>query len=488
MSNIEIVDMEMNMEMNITLRDFQTEGVERIKYNEDTFKCGSVLAFDMGLGKTLTFASFLTERRCEEKPSLPDLIVVPLCVLTQWKSEIHKLQKTWKVFIYHGPKRVSQLKENIYCDFVITTYHSLVTRELECYGWNRVVLDEAHNIRNGIETKHKGVPKRAIGAYALKEKSKFCHCITGTPFNNGKNDLLSLMKFVGYDGEDDTKFVEQFVIQKTKEDIMEKINTDTIFIDSPKEGLEDYKRVLDLYIRLTAMLKSKNNVIEARALYKQAMKLMAKLRVFCDIMQMNTTKTIAYKIEEDEEDEEDDDENYEFEQVEFSHCERVLFHDSSIKIRTVYEKLIEQLPLVPYKRIIVFSSFVTTLNVLQAIVNDKNPEILTFQYTGKQRRNERDDIVSYFTNVNETKPMVLFASLGAGSCGLNLVPCSTVFLADVSMNPFDELQAINRVHRITQKNKVNVYKFCMKNLIEESILNSHFRKIEEAKSKGLLII
>jgi SNF2 family DNA or RNA helicase len=148
----------------------------------------------------------------------------------------------------------------------------------------------------------------------------------------------------------------------------------------------------------------------------------------------------------------------------------------------------EQLPLVPYKRIIVFSSFVTTLNVLQSIVNEKNPDILTFQYTGKQSRKDRDEIVSYFTNENETKSMILFASLGAGSCGLNLVPCSTVFLADVSMNPFDELQAINRVHRITQKNKVNVYKFCMKNLIEESILNTHFRKIEEAKSKGLLIV
>ena len=84
--------------------------------------------------------------------------------------------------------------------------------------------------------------------------------------------------------------------------------------------------------------------------------------------------------------------------------------------------------------------------------------------------------------------MVLLASLGAGSCGLNLVPCSTVFLADISMNPFDQLQAINRVHRITQKNKVNVYKFCMKSMIEENILMSHFRKIEEAKSNGLLIL
>lgn len=482
MEGIEILD----MEKNITLKDFQTEGVKRIIYNEDTFKCGSVLAFEMGLGKTLTFASFLAQRRDDEKPPHSDLIIVPLCVLTQWKNEIHRLRSTWKVFIYHGPKRVEQFKKNMDSDFVITTYHSLVTRELECYDWNRVVLDEAHNIRNGVETRYKTVPKRAIGAFGLRDKAKFCHCITGTPFNNSKNDLLSLMKFVGYDGEDDVMFVDQFVIQKTKEDLMDKINIDTIFIDSPKEGLQDYKKILNLYIRMTSILKRKVNVIEARNLYSRTMRLLAKLRVFCDIMQMDTTKTVAYEIEGD--DEEEDEENYEYEEVEFTHDEKVLFHESSIKIRTVYEKLVEQLPTVPYKRIIVFSSFVTTLKVLQAIVKEKNPDILTFQYTGKQNRKERDEIISYFTNENETEPMVLFASLGAGSCGLNLVPCATVFLVDVSMNPFDELQAINRVHRITQKNKVNVYKFCMKNMIEESILKSHFRKIEDAKSRGLLII
>ena len=486
MEDIRILDMEMNNELNITLKDFQTEGVERIRYNEVTFNCGSVLAFEMGLGKTLTFASFLAQRRDEENPSHPDLIIVPLCVLTQWKSEIHRLRNTWKVFIYHGSKRVEQLKEHIDSDFVISTYHSLVTRELECYEWNRVVLDEAHNIRNGVETRYKSVPKRAIGAYGLREKSRFCHCITGTPFNNGKNDLLSLMKFVGYDGEDDVKFVDQFVIQKTKENLMDKINTETIFIDSPKEGLQEYKDVLNLYTRISYALKTKVNVIEAREMYSKAMRLMTKLRVFCDIMQMQTTKTVAYEVED--EDADDENENYEYEEVELSHDEKVLFHESSIKIRTVYDKLMEQLPLVPFKRIIVFSSFVTTLNVLQAITAEKNLDILTFQYTGKQNRKDRDDIVTYFTNESETKQMILFASLGAGSCGLNLVPCSTVFLVDISMNPFDELQAINRVHRITQKNKVNVYKFCMKNLIEESILNSHFRKIEEAKSKGLLIV
>jgi SNF2 family DNA or RNA helicase len=155
----------------------------------------------------------------------------------------------------------------------------------------------------------------------------------------------------------------------------------------------------------------------------------------------------------------------------------------------VYDKLVEMIHKVPYKRIIIFSSFVTTLDIMETIIREKNGDaIATYKYIGSKNRYEREKIVHEFTKEDDSQPMVLLASLGAGSCGLNLTPCSTVFLMDISMNPFDQLQAVNRVHRITQTNQVNVYKFCMKEMIEETILMAHMRKISEAKSNGLLII
>jgi len=482
-------NIDMNNKTNIVLRDFQLTAVQKLCDNEKDHNIGSVLAFDMGLGKTLTFASFLLRQREVENPSAPDLIIVPLCVLGQWKKEILRIDSTSDIFIYHGPKRVNDLKNCLkFPDIIICTYHCLVTRELECYEWNRIVLDEAHTIRNGIANEFRNLPKRVIGAYALKEKSKFRHCITGTPYNNNTNNVLSLMKFIGYDGESVDIFIRDFVLQKTKENIMDSIISETILIGKPTDGLDDYKYLVQRYTILMNILKNKTNRIEAREMYSQAMKIMAKLRVFCDIMQMNTAKRIAI---EDEDEENDDDEEYKtyfFEEVDYSFEEKSNFYNSSIKVKTIYDKLDDMIRVVPYKRIIIFSSFVTTLNILESVINSKDDEILTFQYTGKQNREQREEIVIKFTDMEQTRPMVLLASLGAGSCGLNLVPCSTVFLADISMNPFDQLQAINRVHRITQTNQVNVYKFCMKSMIEENILMSHFRKIEEAKSNGLLII
>ena len=154
--------------MPIKLRDFQQAGVEKLRENEKNSGHGSILAFDMGLGKTLTMSSFLIQQRLSESPkspNYPDLIVVPLCVLTQWEKEILRVDEDMDIYIYHGPDRVATLKKmKVKPDFVITTYYSLVTRELESYNWNRVVLDEAHAIRNGVASKYQDAPKRALGS------------------------------------------------------------------------------------------------------------------------------------------------------------------------------------------------------------------------------------------------------------------------------------------------------------------------------------
>lgn len=485
------------MSSRITLRDFQALGVKKLRENEENHGIGSVLAYEMGLGKTLTMASFLVEQRVKDEPVFPDLIVVPLCVLTQWNDEILRIDEDLNVFIYHGPERIRELKilNNgiLRPDFVISTYHSLVTRELEIYDWNRIVLDEAHIIRNGIETKYKTIPKKAIGAFNISKKARFCHCITGTPFNNNNNDLLALMKFIGYKGIDTIKFVEEFVIQKTKQDIIDPINVDTIFVKKPeKELLKDYTHYTQLYGKLTGLLhKGGKSAIELRNIYRQCMMIMTKLRLFCDIMNIDSKKKVVINDEDDEEpiyQDPDEEEIEYYKEVEYTDEEKIEFYNSSEKIKSVYDKVIELLPIVPYNRIIIFSSFVTTLDIFNTILKSKNAEIMAFQYTGKKRKDERDAIIKQFTDPDEKSPMILLASLGAGSCGLNLTPCSTVFIVDIALNPFDQLQAINRVHRITQKNQVNVYKFCMKNMIEETILNSHNRKINEAKSNGLLVI
>jgi SNF2 family DNA or RNA helicase len=64
---------------------------------------------------------------------------------------------------------------------------------------------------------------------------------------------------------------------------------------------------------------------------------------------------------------------------------------------------------------------------------------------------------------------VILMSYGTGSVGLNLQCANYVFLFDRWWNPAVEDQAINRVHRIGQKEPVFVTRFITAGTIEERI-------------------
>jgi hypothetical protein len=64
---------------------------------------------------------------------------------------------------------------------------------------------------------------------------------------------------------------------------------------------------------------------------------------------------------------------------------------------------------------------------------------------------------------------VFLLSLKAGGAGLNLTSASYVILYDPWWNPAVENQAIDRTHRIGQKNKVIAYRLLTRDSVEEKI-------------------
>jgi SNF2 family DNA or RNA helicase len=72
---------------------------------------------------------------------------------------------------------------------------------------------------------------------------------------------------------------------------------------------------------------------------------------------------------------------------------------------------------------------------------------------------------------------VFLISLKAGGFGLNLTSASYVVLFDPWWNPAVESQAIDRTHRIAQKNTVIAYRLLVKGSIEEKI-----RELQKQKS------
>ena len=64
---------------------------------------------------------------------------------------------------------------------------------------------------------------------------------------------------------------------------------------------------------------------------------------------------------------------------------------------------------------------------------------------------------------------LFLVSLKAGGQGLNLTAADYIYILDPWWNPAVEAQAIDRTHRIGQKQTVFAYRLLIKNTIEEKI-------------------
>ncbi|KAI9718471.1 MAG: hypothetical protein M1828_006716 [Chrysothrix sp. TS-e1954] len=182
---------------------------------------GGILADDMGLGKTIqalaliisnprptkeeaeAIAKKTPKRKISEAAGKGTLVVAPLALIRQWESEVKdkiSSDSSLKVLVHHGATRTKRYEELKKYDVVVTTYDTLKSEhknsddiegglKVGCFGvhWYRVILDEAHSIKNRSTQMTKA-------AYALKAVYRWC--LTGTPMQNNLDELQSLICFL----------------------------------------------------------------------------------------------------------------------------------------------------------------------------------------------------------------------------------------------------------------------------------------------------
>lgn len=134
-------------------------------------------------------------------------------------------------------------------------------------------------------------------------------------------------------------------------------------------------------------------------------------------------------------------------------------------------------------KVLIFSQFKTSLDVLETYLQDLRP-YLTCRIDGSIPHEDRQAQIDAFNTNPDYKIFLL--STRAGGQGINLTAADTVILFDSDWNPQQDLQAMDRAHRIGQTKPVIVYRLATKGTVEEVLLEKagRKRKLEKLVIRG----
>ncbi|KAL2261521.1 hypothetical protein VTK26DRAFT_3987 [Humicola hyalothermophila] len=136
----------------------------------------------------------------------------------------------------------------------------------------------------------------------------------------------------------------------------------------------------------------------------------------------------------------------------------------------------------PTIKSVVFSQFTSFLSLIEPALNRANMHFVRLD--GSMAQKTRAAVLKEFRE--SPKFTVLLLSLKAGGVGLNLTSAKRVYMMDPWWSFAVEAQAIDRVHRMGQEDEVKVYRFIVKNSVEQRMLKVQERKKFIATSLGMM--
>ncbi len=412
-------------------------------------RAGRVLIGDeMGLGKTIQ-AIAAAEILVRHFGVTKVLVICPTSLKYQWQSEIARFSgRASKVIAGGRAQRQKEYAEDDFCK--ITNYEKLKSDLDLIAAWNPelVIVDEAQRVKNW----------NTIAAKALKRiDSPYAFVLTGTPLENKLEELISIVQFVdqhrlgptwkllhqhqvkdesgrvtGYTGlEQIGQTLAPIMIRRRKSEVLKQLpqRTDQNFLVPMTEmqmfyHQENYEVVTRIVLRWrkTKFLSD----VDQR-------------RLTCALQNMRMSCNSTYLLDQET--------------------------DHGVKADEL-ATLLDDLFTRPEEKAVVFSQWTRTHDIVIRRLETRGIGYVSFH--GGVPSEKRPALIERFRDDPACR---VFLSTDAGSTGLNLQHASTLVNMDLPWNPAILEQRISRIHRMGQKQPVQIVNFVSKGTIEEGMLS-----------------
>ncbi|ODV83735.1 hypothetical protein CANARDRAFT_202541 [[Candida] arabinofermentans NRRL YB-2248] len=512
MDPTKIQPFELPVAIKATLRKYQQEGVNWL-YFLNRYHLHGILCDDMGLGKTLQTicivssdhhmrAEEFAKTASSESRKLPSLIVCPPSLTGHWEQEFDQYAPFLNVLVYAGsPSIRASLRPKLDKVDVVVTSYDVVRNDIEHVGsvdYNYCVLDEGHIIKNGNTKLTKSV-KRIRAEHRL--------ILSGTPIQNNVLELWSLFDFLmpGFLGTEkifNEKFAKPialsrsnkgdkeqeagalaleslhkqvlpFMLRRLKEDVLS---------DLPPKIIQDYYCELSnlqkqLYKDFIKKQKSsveqdlKDSTSDEKESKQHIFQALQYMRKLCNHPALvltpkhpQYTEVMTYL------------KDYNMDIRDIQHAPKLMSLKNLLlecgigSTGSLNSK--DQLPsegVISQHRALIFCQMKDMLDMVENDLFKKHmPSVTYMRLDGSTEPRSRQDVVRKFNN--DPSIDVLLLTTKVGGLGLNLTGADTVIFVEHDWNPMNDLQAMDRAHRLGQKKVVNVYRLITKDTLEEKIM------------------
>ncbi|KAH9321118.1 hypothetical protein KI387_015757, partial [Taxus chinensis] len=538
LDNSQVDDYKLAVELKVTLRRYQQEGINWLAFLK-RFKLHGILCDDMGLGKTLQASAIVASDTVEciaskvDKAHQLSLIVCPSTLVGHWAFEIEKFIDTsiLKPVQYVGsPQERLSLRNQFSKYNTIITSYDVVRKDIDSLTslvWNYCILDEGHIIKNA----------RSKITTAVKQlKAEHRLILSGTPIQNNVLELWSLFDFLmpgflgterqfqstygkpilaardakcsGKDAEAGAlamealhKQVMPFLLRRTKDEVLadlpEKIIQDRFCDLSPvqlrlyehfsrSEAKKEISTLVEAY-GSSGTDDEPASTSKASSHVFQALQYLLKL---CShpLLAIGDapSDSIASQISECIPDSKD----IRTSLHDLQHAPKLvalkeILEECGIGIETgiSFESSgnEEAVAECSQHRVLIFAQHKAFLDIIEKDLFQAHMKSVTYmRLDGSVEPSKRFDIVKAFNS--DPTIDVLLLTTHVGGLGLNLTSADTVVFVEHDWNPMRDHQAMDRAHRLGQRKVVNVHRLIMRGTLEEKVMSLQKFKVSVANA------